>query len=123
MTTGSSSTFRMTASSATPGGAGIATPGKGEGWVKIHPQTQTSSIEYSVFLNQATTSPHFPGSGSTSKALQVQDSGVALPSFTAHSSTGSREGRKHSTTVSKLVPPSGQETIEDDDWEVLYPDS
>lgn len=125
MTTVSPSIFRTVASSATPGGAGIVTSKKADGWIEIQPQTQTSSVEYSVFLNQTTNSPYSQASATpnlTGKAIQVQDSGVALSSFTSHSSLGSQKGQKRSTPVSKLIPPSNHETI-DDDWEVLYPDS
>jgi hypothetical protein len=118
MTTVFPSIFRTNAGSATPGGAGIVTSGKGDGWINIHHQTQSSYGDYSVFLNQNS----IPSSKPTSKAIQVQDSGVSLPSFTAHSSVGSQQGSKHSVPISKLIPPSGQETI-DDDWEMLYPDN
>jgi len=125
MTSVSPSTFRTVASSATPGGAGVVMSGTADGWIKIQSQTQTSSVEYSVFLNQ-TTSPSYSRDSAkpnpTAKAIQVQDSGVALSSFTSHSSTGSQQGPNRSAPVSKLTPPSSHETI-DDDWEVLYPDT
>jgi hypothetical protein len=125
MTTVSPSNFRTIASPASPGGAGTVTSGKADGWIKIQSLTQTSSVEYSVFLNQ-TASPSYSLNSATPnptrKPIQVQDSGVALSSFTSHSSVQSQQVQKSSAPVSKLIPPSSHETI-DDDWEVLYPDS
>lgn len=97
MSTAATNIFRTIASSAIPGGAGSAQPGKADAWVKIQQQASGKLLDYSLFLPQPTSK--------ATKVIQVHDSGVAL-----------------SSSASKPAPPTGQESV-DEEWEVVYPDS